>query len=319
MVAPQVEVVRPMLHRSDGAIPVVHVIHAETVGDASAREAHEPRVQIGKGLHQVRTEVLEPPIRGARLKGDEIEIHNAFGPEAQSQSTLSGHHRTGFRPRAVAVRRHGQRRFAFRPCRMFNVDGGFGDAVAVIVAQRYGQRHRHTGLQAQPGGEIIGLPRSEHHAVPAGVVQRSRGVFDLDARIMRVFDRHRIAVTHAESRKRSLRHDLAPEAVVAPIHIVSTAVFEGSILHEISIETAVAGIADVFEEDAPQVGADVAYARLIERCSEFVGHVLSFAFPYVVLNTVNNRRGAICGPESLYESHPAARQRPCCGQDRSPE
>ena len=63
-------------------------------------------------------------------------------------------------------------------------------------------------------------------------------------------------------------------------------------------------------------------ARLKEQAgihSEVVGHVLSFAFPYVFLNTVNNRCGAICGPESLYESHPAARQRPCCGQDRSPE
>ena len=44
VVAPYVEVVRAMLHRADGAVPVIHVVQAQSVGDAAAREAHEARV-----------------------------------------------------------------------------------------------------------------------------------------------------------------------------------------------------------------------------------------------------------------------------------
>ena len=86
MVAPQVEIVRPMLNITDGAIPVVHVIHAKTVGDAAAREAHEARLQIGERLDQIGTEMLEPVVGGAWFEGNEIKIDGTFRGEGESQS-----------------------------------------------------------------------------------------------------------------------------------------------------------------------------------------------------------------------------------------
>ena len=70
-------------------------------------------------------------------------------------------------------------------------------------------------------------------------------------------------------------HDFAPEAVVAPVGGVGAIVFECAVLYEVGVESAVAGVADVFVEDAPQVGADVTHARLVEGCDEFVGHGVS--------------------------------------------
>ena len=112
----------------------------------------------------------------------------------------------------------------------------------------------------------------EYHAVPAGVVQCGRSLFDFHRRVMRVFDGDRVDVMDAERGERAVRHDFAPETVVAPFCGIGAIVFEGAVLHEVGVETAVAGIADVFEEDAPQVGADGAHARFVERCDEFVGH-----------------------------------------------
>ena len=59
-----------MLNITDGAIPVVHVIHAKTVGDAAAREAHEARLQVGERLDQIGTEnAFEPVVGGAWFEG----------------------------------------------------------------------------------------------------------------------------------------------------------------------------------------------------------------------------------------------------------
>ena len=89
---------------------------------------------------------------------------------------------------------------------------------------------------------------------------------------MRVFGGDRVVVMDAERGERAFRHDFAPEAVVAPIDGVGAVVFEGAVLHEVGVEAAVAGVANVFEEDAPQVGADGAHARFVECGGEFVGH-----------------------------------------------
>ncbi len=97
-------------------------------------------------------------------------------------------------------------------------------------------------------------------------------MFDFHRRVMRVFGGNRVIVMDTEGCERAFRHDFAPEAVVAPIDGVGAVVFEGAVLHEVGVEAAVAGVADVFEEDAPQVGADGAHARFVECGGEFVGH-----------------------------------------------
>ena len=74
VVAPYVEVVRAMLHRADGAVPVIHVVQAQSVGDAAAREAHEARVQVGQRLDQIRAEMLEALIGGSRFEADEVKV-----------------------------------------------------------------------------------------------------------------------------------------------------------------------------------------------------------------------------------------------------
>ena len=95
-------------------------------------------------------------------------------------------------------------------------------------------------------------------------------MFDFHRRVMRVFGGNRVIVMDTEGCERAFRHDFAPEAVVAPIDGVGAVVFEGAVLHEVGVEAAVAGVADVFEEDAPQVGADGAHARFVECGGEFV-------------------------------------------------
>ena len=132
MVSPEVEVVRTVFDWSDGAVPVVHVVHAEAVGDAAAGESHESWFKVGERLHQVRTEVFEPVVGGARLQGDEIEIDDAFSSEGQTQRALRGHARTGFAIFFAAFR-NGQRCLACRPCRGRDGDGGFADDAAVVA------------------------------------------------------------------------------------------------------------------------------------------------------------------------------------------
>ena len=112
MVAPEVEVVRTMLDRSNGAVPVVHVVHAEAVGDAAAGESHESWFEVGERLHQIRAEVLEAAVDSAWLQGDEVEVDDAFAVEGQAQCALCGHARAG-----IAVLRNGQRGLVCRPCR----------------------------------------------------------------------------------------------------------------------------------------------------------------------------------------------------------
>ena len=92
-----------MLDRSNGAVPVVHVVHAEAVGDAAAWETHKSRMQVGERFHQIGAEVLETVIRGAWLKGDKIEIDDAFAGEGQAQRALRGHACA-----VVVARRNGQ-------------------------------------------------------------------------------------------------------------------------------------------------------------------------------------------------------------------
>ena len=97
-------------------------------------------------------------------------------------------------------------------------------------------------------------------------------MFDFHRRVMRVFGGNRVIVMDTEGCERAFRHDFAPEAVVAPVGGVGAIVFECAVLYEVGVESAVAGVADVFVEDAPQVGADGAHARFVECGGEFVGH-----------------------------------------------
>ncbi len=75
---------RAMLHFADGAVPVVHVVHAETVRDATARESHESRMQVGERLHQVGAEVFETLVGGAWFERDEVKVDGARLGECQA-------------------------------------------------------------------------------------------------------------------------------------------------------------------------------------------------------------------------------------------
>ena len=145
-------------------------------------------MQVGERLHQVRTEVLESLVCGARFQGDEIEIDVAGCGERQSQHALRG----------VSLR-DGHRRFDFAPIVVFHGDGGFGQNVAMVVKQRDLNRHDGSGFGAHPCGEVVGFARTEDHAVPTDVFQRDRGLLHFDRRVMRVLLGHRIGGEHVES------------------------------------------------------------------------------------------------------------------------
>ena len=94
--------------------------------------------------------------------------------------------------------------------------------------------------------------------------------------MVRVFFGYRIVGEHVEGCEGAGGHDFAPEAVVAPVGGVGAIVFECAVLYEVGVESAVAGVADVFVEDAPQVGADVAHTCLVEGCDDGIGHGIPF-------------------------------------------
>ena len=271
VVAPQVEIVRPMLNITDGAIPVVHVIHAKTVGDAAAREAHEARLQVGERLDQIGTEMLEPVVGGAWFEGNEIKIDGTFRGEGESQSAFMYND-------GIAFTGNRQRNLLLTP--IVGIDGDilFCNRISIVVNQSDGDGKCGSFAIAgntHPCGEIVGFAGTEDHAVPADIFKRSRRLFDFDGRIVRVFFGYRIVGEHVEGCEGAGGHDFAPEAVVAPVGGVGAIVFECAVLYEVGVESAVAGVADVFVEDAPQVGADVTHARLVEGCDEFVGHGVS--------------------------------------------
>ena len=89
---------------------------------------------------------------------------------------------------------------------------------------------------------------------------------------MRVLFGHRRGLPHTECGERAGGHDLAPSGVVAPLGLIRTVVFERAVLHEFAVEPAIARIADVFEEHAPQVRADLAYTSFVQCGYQFVCH-----------------------------------------------
>ena len=89
---------------------------------------------------------------------------------------------------------------------------------------------------------------------------------------MRVLFGHRRGLPHTECGERASGHDLAPSGVVAPLGFIRTVVFERAVLHEFAVEPAIARIADVFEEHAPQVRADLAYTSFVQCGYQFVCH-----------------------------------------------
>lgn len=302
VVAPQVEVVRAMLDRSDRAVPVIHVVDAEPVRDASAGEAHEPGFQVGERLDEVGAEMLEALVGGARLERDEVEVDDAVLGEGESQhAPVRDDRLAGVGVVGVGIRRvgrltrrtrHVQFRVQLRPLAARRrggrgrVDRHGGERLAVVSDQRDDDRQA-PAVRARPDREIVRLARAERHAVEADVLERGvvgrvarlPDLADLDDRVMRVLVGHGRDVADRERGERALRHDLAPETVVAPSLAVGAIVFERAVLDKLRVEAAVGRVADVLEEHAPQVGADGAFTCLVERRDECVGHVVS---PFVL-------------------------------------
>ena len=178
----------------------------------------------------------------------------------------------------IAFTGNRQRNLLLTP--IVGIDGDilFCNRISIVVNQSDGDGKCGSFAIAgntHPCGEIVGFAGTEDHAVPADIFKRSRRLFDFDGRIVRVFFGYRIVGEHVEGCEGAGGHDFAPEAVVAPVGGVGAIVFECAVLYEVGVESAVAGVADVFVEDAPQVGADVTHARLVEGCDEFVGHGVS--------------------------------------------
>ena len=273
MIAPDVEVVGTVFDWADRALPPIHVVQSQAVGDAAAREAHEPRVQLVERADQIGAAMLQSLVGGRRLAGDEIHVHHAGIPEQHPQRALrrDGSPRLPVRRLIVHGRQggNGQRRLVFRPRFAGHRQFGARQRLAVIARQRHMHRHRTVGRRACPHGESVGLPGAEHHAVEPGVLQADRAArhgTDLDARMMGVL-----------LRQRAGWHQLAPRRVVTPIRMIGARVFERAVLDEFAGQTAVGRRGDVLEEDAPQVGADAADGGGVHGCGQGVGHQSSFA------------------------------------------
>ena len=215
--------------------------------------------------------MLESVVGGARFEGNEIKVDGAFRGEGQSQRTFVCND-------GIVFAGNIQCNLLLVPIVGIDRDLLCGNRISTVVNQSDGDGKCGSFAIAgntHPCGEIVGFAGPENHAVPADVFERCRRLFDFDGRIVRVFFCYRIVGEHVEGREGAGWHDFAPETVVAPIGGIGAVVFEGTVLHEVCVETAVAGIADVFEEDAPQVGADGTHARFVEGCDKFVGHGVS--------------------------------------------
>ena len=178
----------------------------------------------------------------------------------------------------IALTGNRQRNLLLTPIVRIDGDILFCNRISIVVNQSDGDGKCGSFAivgNTHPCGEIVGFAGTEDHAAPADIFKRSRRLFDFNGRIVRVFFGYRIVGEHVEGCEGAGGHDFAPETVVAPFGGIGAIVFEGAILYEVGVQAAVAGVADVFEENAPQVGADVAYACLVEGCDEFVGHGVS--------------------------------------------
>ena len=162
-----------MLHRADGAVPVIHVVQAQSVGDAAAREAHEARVQVGQRLDQIRAEMLEALIGGSRFEADEVRVDGAGFGESQAESALGGDD-FGVGLRGSLCASNSQFGAELGPFAA-SIGGGCGhdsgsERLAIIANQcdLHGQRF---AVGTGPDGKIVGLAGAEHHAVETKVFQ----------------------------------------------------------------------------------------------------------------------------------------------------
>ena len=131
----------------------------------------------------------------------------------------------------------------------------------------FGQHHAHLLLHAvvvaQAQGEVVGGAGLEADAVEAAVLNAEAGpavVVIIMAHALRV-ETHVGGATEAAvhrldvAQRMAVAHGL-PRRTGAPAVTLVGAIFEGSVLHEFGVKTAVGSVTDVLEENADELITD---------------------------------------------------------------
>ena len=87
MVVPDVEVAFALFQRTNGVLPLVDVVDAIAVGEATTWETHELGFEVGDGLRQVGTQAVLPSSESFLGKqADEVDGYLAllFGSDDQT-------------------------------------------------------------------------------------------------------------------------------------------------------------------------------------------------------------------------------------------
>ena len=264
MIAPGVHLLLPGLLWTDGLLPAVGVPEAlsAAVNHAAARETHEFGIELVDGLGKVPAQAvaLECVLRN---EGDHINVYAALC-EAEELEACIG-----------AVLCGGEGDFIFLPSPAAGLELGLpychrnGKRTSLDLPARH-ERNFHIPCLSvgapEEDGEIIFLTCLEHHSAEAGIgyayagraaeIAEMADSLDVETHIVRIVlvERSLGAGVHV-SGGMAVGH-ISPRGSGAPSGLFGKVVLEGAVLHELGIETAVAGVADVLDEYAEELVAD---------------------------------------------------------------
>ena len=234
MVIPDVEVGLALLQQTHGVLPMIDIVETLSVRHASAREAHELRMQGGNGLGQVLTHTVLATFEGVlREERDHIHAHVSClqGYDDQPGLVVGG-----------CGSEHGGILF---PVAGTCLERALGQHIAVLSDQ---QNVKVLLLSASEDihGEIVFFAHFNGDSVPSFVPQGVRP----QQCIVRIVGMQGMLGSNLYGPRRM------PGCGGIPAAMVLLRIFEVAILDELGIEAAVGSIADILKEDADELVAD---------------------------------------------------------------
>ena len=232
-----------LLDGTDGVLPLEAVVKVVarsrlSLDIAAAGETHELRMQGFQQLGEVDAASVLATLVGGREERDNIHRHHAGGGKRQRQPAF------GVR----ACRAHG---YIFNMCPLasFQLQGhaGLTQVASVGTAEGDDEVALVVSVGLHPGRERVVRLLAEGHPPVAFVLDTAAQTLQVQAKGVGL-----TVVEHSVCRQRS--HGTAESL---PMGGTFRVVLEGTVLHQLGVETAVAGVVDFLEKDTIKALTDL--------------------------------------------------------------